>query len=51
MAKKTADLNSMIIEMSGRLKAVEEEIADDEDGVVGKSGDLEATIKGGGSIE
>ena len=51
MAKKTADLNSMIIEMSGRLKAVEEEIAEDEDGIVGKSGDLEATIKGGGSIE
>ena len=49
MAKKTADLNSMILEMQGRLKIVEEEIAEDEDGVVGKSGELDATIRGGGS--
>ena len=59
MAKKTADLNSMILEMSGRLKVVEEEIADDEDNPVGKSGELDATIRagsqevvrGGGSID
>ena len=51
MAQKTSTLNSMLQELTGRVKACEDEIADEDDDPVRKSGQLAAGLLGTGSID